>query len=53
MAPTLLPRECSMRGQAAQAGGDGTGVGQAGWGAEKTTREAFFRKWSTVFEAWS
>lgn len=51
--PTLLGREGSMWGQTAQAGGDGTRVGQAGWGAEKTTREAFFRKWSTVFEAWS
>lgn len=40
-----------MWGQGAQTGGVGTGVGQAGWGAEKTTREAFFRKWSTVFES--
>ena len=31
--------------------GDRAGGGQAGWGAEKTTGEAFFRKWSTVLRS--
>ena len=38
-------------GQAFQASGDQAGGGQAGWGAEKTTGEAFFRKWSTVLRS--
>lgn len=37
-----------LTGPATQAGGDRAGGGQAGWGAEKTTGEAFFRKWSAV-----
>lgn len=32
--------------------GDQAGGGQAGWGAEKTAGEAFFRKWSTVLRSW-
>lgn len=46
-----VPRDPAASRPGRPGGGDRAGAGQAGWGAEKTSGEAFFSKWSAILRA--